>query len=105
MYDCSEVTQIGEGFLYGRSKLIYLERQREFGVLMNGLKLDRELWAIHVSDLGLKVLDGGAYEVTFAPRAMVDKLLPPESLDTLKELVYRFAYTLARNCCRQVEGR
>ena len=68
--------------------MVDLERQREFGVLMNGLKLDGELWANQVSDLGLKVLDGGAYEVTFAPRAMVDKLLPPERLDAFEVLVY-----------------
>ena len=56
---------------------------------MNGLKLDGELWANQVSDLGLKVLDRGAYEVTFAPTsAMVDKLLPPERLDAFEVLVY-----------------
>ena len=54
---------------------------------MNGLKLDGELWA-NRPDLGLKVLDGGAYEVTFAPRAMVDKFLPPERLDAFEVLMY-----------------
>ena len=72
---------------------------------MIGLELNGELWANQVPDLGLKILDGGAHGITFAPRAMVDELLPPESLDTFEELVYRFAYTLTRDRCRQVEGR
>ena len=54
---------------------------------MNGLELNGELWVNQVPDRGLKILDCGAHEIMFAPRAMVDKLLPPGSLDTL------------RNCC------
>ena len=84
--------------------MIDLERQREFGVLMNGLELDGELWVDQVPDLGLKILDGCAHEVAFAPMAMINEFLSPERLDAFEELVYGFMHTLMRNRRCHVEG-
>ena len=71
---------------------------------MIGLELDGELWADHVPDLGLKILDGGAHEVAFMPRVMINEFLSPERLDAFEELVYGFTHTLTRNRRCHVEG-
>ena len=72
---------------------------------MNGQELDRELWANQVPDLGLKVLNGGAHEIVFSPRAMIDEFLSPERLDAFEELVHGFTHTLTRNRRCHVVGR
>ena len=56
-------------------------------------------------DLGLKVLDGGAHEIAFAPRAIIDEFLSPERLNAFEELVYGFTYALTRNGRCHVERR
>ena len=72
---------------------------------MNGLELDRELWANQVPDLGLKIFDGGAHEVAFASRVTIDEFLSPERLDAFEELVYGFTHALTRNGRCHVEHR
>ena len=71
---------------------------------MNGLELDGELWVDQVPDLGLKILDGGAHEVAFTPRAMVNEFLSPKRLDAFEELVNGFTHTLTRDQHCHVEG-
>ena len=72
---------------------------------MNGLELNGALWANQVPDLGLKILDGGAHEIAFAPRATIYEFLSPERLDAFEELVYCFTHTLTRNRRCHVECR